>query len=160
MDATGGLPASALRIEFVTPVCGRLDDFTVFGHDTWLGLTWLGPFGAINTFCRSGDVYAIISDGSHQYRVQEGQVLEVQRKDLDADAKTIEFDRVLFVGDLEDGPKVGQPVVEGAKVTASIVRELKGDKITIQKFRRRKDYALKKGHRQKFLQVKIDKIEV
>lgn len=105
-------------------------------------------------------MYAIISDGSHQYRVQEGQVLEVQRKDLDADAKTIEFDHVLFVGDLEDGPKVGQPVVEGAKVTASIVRELKGDKITIQKFRRRKDYALKKGHRQKFLQVKIEKIEV
>ncbi len=106
-------------------------------------------------------MYAIISDGAHQYRVEEGQVLEVQRKDLDPEAKTIEFDRILLVGDLEEGAKVGQPVVEGAKVTAIIVRQdLKGDKVTIQKHRRRKDYALKKGHRQKFLQVKIDKIEV
>jgi len=104
-------------------------------------------------------VYAIISDGAHQYRVEEGQVLEVQRKDIEPDTKSIEFDRVLMVGDIEDGPKVGQPVVEGAKVTASVVRELKGDKVSIQKFRRRKDYALKKGHRQKFLQVKIEKIE-
>lgn len=104
-------------------------------------------------------MYAIISDGGHQYRVEEGQIFEVQRKDLDEDAKTFEFDRVLLVGDLEDGAKVGRPVVEGAKVYASVVSEIKGDKIVIQKFRRRKGYRLKKGHRQKFLQVKVDKIE-
>jgi large subunit ribosomal protein L21 len=105
-------------------------------------------------------VYAIISDGAHQYRVEEGQVFEVQRKDLPEDAKTIEFDRILLVGDLEDGPKIGHPVVEGAKVTASVLSEVKGPKLTIQKQRRRKNYTLKRGHRQKFLQVRVDKIEV
>ena len=105
-------------------------------------------------------MYAIISDGAHQYRIEEGQVLEVQRKNLPENAETIEFDRILLVGDLEDGPRIGQPVVEGAKVTASILGEIKGDKIVIQKQRRRKGYQLKRGHRQKYLQVKVDKIEV
>jgi large subunit ribosomal protein L21 len=105
-------------------------------------------------------VYAIISDGTHQYRVEEGQVLEVQRKDLDEDAKTIAFDRVLMVGDLEGGPKIGQPVVDGARVKATVLGEIKGDKLVIQKFRRRKGYSLKKGHRQRYLQVKVEKIEV
>ena len=104
-------------------------------------------------------MYAIISDGAHQYRVEEGLVLEVQRKDLPEDTKTYEFDRVLLVGDIDDGPKIGVPVVEGAKVTATVLGEIKGDKIVIQKIRRRKNYSLKKGHRQKFLQVRIDKIE-
>ncbi len=105
-------------------------------------------------------MYAIISDGGHQYRVEEGQVFEVQLKDLPEGTTTIEFDRVLFVGDVENGPLIGQPVVEGAKVTATVVRELKGDKLIIQKFRRRKRYAVKKGHRQKYLQVKVEKVEV
>jgi len=104
-------------------------------------------------------VYAIISDGAHQYRVEEGLVFEVQRKALTEDTKVYEFDRVLMVGDVEGGPKIGQPIVEGAKVTASVLGEIKGDKITILKHRRRKNYALKKGHRQKFLQLKVDKIE-
>ncbi len=104
-------------------------------------------------------MYAIISDGSHQYRVEEGLVLEIERKDLAEDTKTIEFDRVLFVGDSDDGPKVGTPVVEGAKVTASIVAEVKGIKLVIMKYRRRKNSRVKKGHRQKYLRIKIDKIE-
>ena len=104
-------------------------------------------------------MYAIISDGAHQYRVEEGLVFEVQRKALAEDTKVYEFDRVLMVGDVEGGPKIGQPVVEGAKVTASVLGEIKGDKITIRKHRRRKNYSLKKGHRQKFLQLKVDKIE-
>ena len=104
-------------------------------------------------------MYAIISDGPHQYRVEEGMILEVERKDLPEDASTYEFDRVLFVGDLEDGPKVGQPTVDGAKVTAAVMAEVKGPKLTIQKHRPRKYYRLKKGHRQKYLRVKIEKIE-
>lgn len=104
-------------------------------------------------------MYAIISDGPHQYRVEEGQVLEIERKTLPADGKSIEFDRVLFVGEGEEEPKVGQPVVEGAKVIASVLAESKGRKIVIQKYRRRKNSRLKKGHRQKYMQVKIDKIE-
>ena len=104
-------------------------------------------------------VYAIISDGAHQYRVEEGQVLELQRKDLPEDTKTYEFDRVLMIGDLENGAKIGQPVVEGAKVTAAVLGEIKGEKLVIQKHRRRKNSSRKKGHRQKFLQVRIEQIE-
>ena len=104
-------------------------------------------------------MYAIISDGAHQYRVEEGQILELQRRDLPEDAKTIEFDRVLAVGDIEEGARIGQPVVEGAKVTASVMGEFKGEKITIRKRRPRKNYQLKKGHRQRFLRIKVEKIE-
>ena len=105
-------------------------------------------------------MYAIISDGAHQYRVEEGQVLDVQRHELAEDQTELTFDRVLLVGDREAGVQIGQPVVDGARVTATVVRELKGDKITIRKHRRRKDYALKNGHRQQYLQVRITKIEV
>jgi large subunit ribosomal protein L21 len=104
-------------------------------------------------------VYAIISDGAHQYQVEEGQILEVQRKELPDDAETIEFDRILFVGGAEEGPKIGTPVVEGAKVIASVLGEIKGQKITIQKMRRRKNSRVKKGHRQKYLRVKVETIE-
>ena len=105
-------------------------------------------------------MYAIISDGGFQYRVTEGCVVDLQRRDLPANAKKIEFNRVLMVGDLGDGPKIGRPAVAGAKVTASIVGDFKADKIVIRKFARRKGYALKKGHRQKMLKVQIEKIEV
>jgi large subunit ribosomal protein L21 len=103
-------------------------------------------------------VYAIISDGAHQYRVEQGQVFEAQRKELDESTKTIDFDRVLLVGGVEGGPQVGRPVVAGARVTATVLGEIKGDKIIIQKHRRRKNSALKKGHRQKYLQVRVDTI--
>lgn len=105
-------------------------------------------------------MYAIISDGGFQYRVQDGLEFEVQLRDLPADAKTIEFDRVLMVGDLPDGPQIGQPTVAGARVIASVMGEIKGDKQIIQKFARRKGYHLKKGHRQRFLRVRVDKIAI
>lgn len=105
-------------------------------------------------------MYAIIADGSHQYRVEEGQTLEIERQpSLSDDAATMDFDRVLFIGDHPDGSKIGHPTVDGAKVTASVVGEVKGQKIIIQKLRRRKNYRLKKGHRQKYLRIRIDKIE-
>lgn len=103
-------------------------------------------------------MYAIIADGSHQYRVEEGTEFEVQIKDLQEGAKSLTFDHVLFVGDTGGAPKVGQPMVDGASVTASVVREVKGDKLVIQKFRRRKNSASKTGHRQRYLLVKVDKI--
>lgn len=104
-------------------------------------------------------MYAIIADGSHQYRVEEGLIFEIQKPDLAEDTKTVTFERVLMVGDLPDGPKVGAPMVAGAKVRASVIGPIKGDKLTIQKFSRRKGYHLKKGHRQKYLQVKVEAIE-
>lgn len=104
-------------------------------------------------------MYAIIANGSHQYRVEEGLVFEVERMDLPEGAETVEFDTVLFVGGMEDGPKVGRPTVEGAKVTAEIIDEIKGNKITIIKHHKRKNYARKQGHRQKYLQLRVSKIE-
>ena len=104
-------------------------------------------------------MYAIIEDGAHQYKVQEGDRLEVQLHDLTDDQKTIEFDKVLMIGDGAKS-KIGHPYVNGAKVAATIQREIKGDKLVIQKIRRRKNYRLRKGHRQRYLQVTIDKINV
>jgi len=103
-------------------------------------------------------VYAVISDGGNQYKVEEGLVFEVQIRELPEGATTLEFDRILLVGDIEGGAKIGRPTVAGAKVTTSIIREMKGDKIIIRKFRRRKNYMRKQGHRQKYLQLKVDKI--
>ena len=105
-------------------------------------------------------MYAIISDGGHQYRIEEGTVFDVERKDLVDDAKTIEFERVLMIGDHPDGTKIGQPVVAGAKVIAAVMGEHKAPKVEIRKFSRRKGYSLHKGHRQKYLKVKVEKIEV
>lgn len=102
-------------------------------------------------------MYAIIEDGAHQYRVQEGDKLEVQLRELAGDQTTIEFDKVLMIGDGAES-RIGRPYVSGAKVAASIQREIKGDKLRIQKIRRRKNYRLLKGHRQRYLQVTIDKI--
>ena len=105
-------------------------------------------------------MYAIVSDGAHQFRVEEGQILDLERRDLEEGTERITLDRVLYVGGVEDGPRIGRPVVEGAKVTAAVLGEIKGDKIVVRKFRRRKGYALKKGHRQRYLRVRIEKIEV
>ena len=104
-------------------------------------------------------MYAIISDGGHQYRVEEGTVFDVERKDLADDVTTIEFDRILMVGDHADGTKIGQPIVAGARVIATVMGEHKAPKVEIRKFSRRKGYSLHKGHRQKYLKVKVETIE-
>ncbi len=104
-------------------------------------------------------MYAIIEDGSHQYRVSEGDTLEVQLHDLPEEATSIEFDKVLLTGDGE-AIQIGQPYVPGAKVTASVAGEIKGDKIVIMKHKRRKGYKRKQGHRQRYLRVKIESIAV
>jgi len=104
-------------------------------------------------------MYAIISDGSHQYRVEEGTVFDVERKDLADDATTIEFDRILMVGDHPDGTKIGRPVVAGARVVATVMGEHKAPKVEIRKCKRRKGYSPHKGHRQKYLKVKVEKID-
>ena len=80
-------------------------------------------------------MYAIIEDGSHQYKVQEGDRLEVQLHDLTDDQKTIEFDKVLMIGDGAKS-KIGHPYVSGAKVAATIQREIKGDKLTDSNWRK------------------------
>jgi large subunit ribosomal protein L21 len=103
-------------------------------------------------------VYAIIEDSGQQFRVCEGDLLNVDLRDLAEDAKELTFDRVLLVSG-DGGVKVGAPLVAGAKVLAEIVeaKEL-GPKIHIYKMRRRKNYRRKTGHRQRYIQVRIAKI--
>lgn len=104
-------------------------------------------------------MYAVISDSGQQYRVSEGDVLQVDLRELPENAKNIDFDKVLLVSN-EGDVKVGTPLVDGAKVTAEILDpEVKGDKIHIYYWRRRKSSKKKIGHRQKYLQVRVTKIK-
>lgn len=102
-------------------------------------------------------MYAIFEDGGRQYRVAQGDMVYVDPRELQPGQETIEFDRVLLVGDGAQA-RIGQPLVEGAKVIARVNGQIKGEKVHIIKFRRRKDYYRKTGHRQKHLQVTISEI--
>ncbi|MBN2559668.1 MAG: 50S ribosomal protein L21 [Phycisphaerae bacterium] len=102
-------------------------------------------------------MYAIVEDGGKQYRVEKGDTIYIEKRDLPDGAKTLGFDRVLMLGNGADS-KIGTPWVEGAKVTATVDGDVKGPKVEIVKFRRRKGYHLHKGHRQGFLKVTIDEI--
>jgi large subunit ribosomal protein L21 len=102
-------------------------------------------------------MYAIIEDGGRQLRVQEGQELEIDYRELSS-GEQIKFDRVLAFRD-DAGLKVGQPVLESAAVTAEVLGIAQGPKLVVQKMRRRKNYRRKTGHRQIHTRVKITKIE-
>ena len=101
-------------------------------------------------------MYAIIADGGRQYKVQTGQILEVDFRKVTA-GEELKFDRVLAIGG-EGGIKLGKPTLEGATVSAKVIGETKGDKIFIQKFRRRKNSKRRTGHRQKYVKVQIGEI--
>jgi len=108
-------------------------------------------------------MYAVIEQGGKQYKIAEGDCLNIELTETDPDAKTIELDKVLFVSDGEK-VKIGTPYLEGAKVVASFkttVQEaiVKGKKLYPTHFRRRKSSKRRIGHRQKYLQVTIDKIQ-
>ena len=103
-------------------------------------------------------MYAIVEDGGKQYRLQQGDTVFIERRDLPANAERVEFDRVLMIGDGAKS-KIGAPYVAGAKVTAKLIdAEALGPKLEIVKFRRRKGYKLHKGHRQGHLKVMVDGI--
>jgi len=102
-------------------------------------------------------MYAIIEDSGTQFRVEEGQTLEIDLREAAEGAK-VTFDRVLLVAD-EKGVRIGKPLVEGAKVTAEVVGETKGPKLEIVKVRRRKSSRRHTGHRQKYLKVRVTAIE-
>ena len=101
-------------------------------------------------------MYAIIADSGKQFKVQEGQQLEIDFRDVHT-GDELTFDRVLCVGDGEKS-QLGKPTVEGAKVTAEVVGFTRGPKLTVRKLRRRKNSRRKTGHRQVYTQVRIDKI--
>jgi large subunit ribosomal protein L21 len=103
-------------------------------------------------------VYAIIRSGGKQYRVAEGDRLQVERDVLgSADQDKVTFSEVLMVGG--DQPKVGNPTVQGASVVATVLGEGRGDKIIVFKKKRRKNHTKRKhGHRQDVVELRIDSI--
>ena len=101
-------------------------------------------------------MYAIISEGGRQFKVEEGQEFDIDYRDLAA-GEQVTFDRVLAFRN-EDEFKVGQPTLEGASVTAEVLSVVQGPKLVVQKARRRKNYRRKTGHRQLYTRVKISKI--
>lgn len=100
-------------------------------------------------------MYAIIATGGKQYKVEEGDVIKVEKLGVEA-GETVTFDQVLVVSDGET--KVGTPTVAGASVTATVVSEGKAKKVIVYRYKRKTGYHKKNGHRQPFTQVKIDKI--
>jgi large subunit ribosomal protein L21 len=104
-------------------------------------------------------VYAIIQSGGKQYRVAEGDRLQVERDVLGgAEENKVTFSQVLMIGG--DQPKVGLPTVSGASVLATIIGELRGEKIIVFKKKRRKNHTKRMhGHRQDVVEVRIDSIK-
>ncbi len=103
-------------------------------------------------------MFAIIKTGGKQYRVKLGETLRVEKLPVEAGA-TVEFSEVLLVAGEGSDLKIGLPTVVGAKVVGKVVAQERGPKITIFKFRRRKNYRRKSGHRQSYTAVRIEAIQ-
>jgi large subunit ribosomal protein L21 len=101
-------------------------------------------------------MYAVVATGGKQYKIKEGETLRIEKVDGNV-GEAFTFDQVLMVA---DGEKlaVGQPMVQGASVSAHIVEQGKSKKILVFKYKRRKRYRRKQGHRQPFTAVRIDNI--
>ncbi len=101
-------------------------------------------------------MYAVIETGGKQYRVQEGDVLFVEKLDAN-EGDTVSFDKILLMS--KDGDIVaGKPYVENVKVEASVLAQGKAKKIIVFKYKAKKNYRKKQGHRQPFTKVKVEKI--
>jgi large subunit ribosomal protein L21 len=102
-------------------------------------------------------MYAIISDGGRQLKVQQGEELLVDFRDASA-GQQITFDRILAVSDGSGDLKLGAPLVSGASVVAEVLGPEKGEKVSIQKFRKRKTYRVRTGFRAIYTRVRISSI--
>ncbi len=100
-------------------------------------------------------MYAVIETGGKQYKVQQGDVVFIEKLDAEVGA-TVTFDKVLIVGG--DDVKVGAPYVEGATVTANVAKQGKDKKIIVYKYKSKKGYHKKQGHRQPYTKVEITAI--
>jgi large subunit ribosomal protein L21 len=103
-------------------------------------------------------MYAIIRSGDKQFRAEPGRTIRVPSMDAEV-GETVTFDDVLLAA-TDDGTEVGAPTVGGASVTGEVVRHGKDRKIIVFKWKRRKNYRRKQGHRQKFTEVRIGEIRV
>ena len=102
-------------------------------------------------------MYAVIAAGGKQHRVEEGEILRLEKIEV-ATGENVDFDEVLLVANGDD-IKIGAPVVEGAKVSAEVLGHGRADKVKIIKFRRRKHSMKRQGHRQWYTEVKITGIK-
>ena len=102
-------------------------------------------------------MFAIIETGGKQYKVNEGDIIFIEKLDV-TEGETVTFDRVMAVS-ANDGLKIGTPVVEGAKVTANVLKNGKGKKIYVLKYKPKKNEKKKMGHRQPYTKVQIATIE-
>ena len=100
-------------------------------------------------------MYAIIATGGKQYRVSEGDVIYIEKIDAQVDS-TVSFDVQLMGNDGD--VKIGTPVVEGVKVEGKVVGQIRGEKIVVYKYKSKKNYRRKQGHRQPYTKVEITKI--
>ena len=100
-------------------------------------------------------MYAIIKTGGKQVKVEENDVIYIEKLDAEA-GETVTFDEVLLIGGKTT--KVGTPLLEGATVTAVVEKQGRGKKIIVYKFKKRKDYRRKQGHRQSYTKLTIQKI--
>ncbi len=100
-------------------------------------------------------MYAVIETGGKQYQVKTGDVVFVEK--IDTDAETYTFDKVIALGG-EGDLKVGAPYVDGATVIAKVLKQTKGKKVTVYRYKSKKGYHKKKGHRQPFTKVEIQTI--
>ena len=101
-------------------------------------------------------MYAIIDESGKQYKVTSGDRIRIDRKVEDG-AKTITFERILLVGGAGEA-RIGEPTVAGVTVTADVLGEVKGEKVYSVKYKRRKGFHKKIGHRQQYTEVKITAI--
>ena len=101
-------------------------------------------------------MYAVIETGGKQYKVSEGDVIYIEKLDVEAGAD-VSFDKVLLIGEGND-VKVGAPVVDGVSVTGKVIKNDKAKKVVVYKYKPKKGYHKKQGHRQPYTKVEITKI--
>lgn len=103
-------------------------------------------------------MFAVIQTGGKQYKIAEGETLKVEKLDAVAGDK-VTLDQVLLLKDDNGATKIGDPLVQGAKITALVLEQGRGKKITVYKYKRRKNERKKQGHRQAYTKLLIEKIE-
>ncbi|CAB1129671.1 ribosomal protein L21 (BL20) [Candidatus Hydrogenisulfobacillus filiaventi] len=104
-------------------------------------------------------MYAVIETGGKQYRVEPGTVLDVEKLPAE-EGETIRLDRLLLVADDEGGLTVGAPYVPAAQAVATVLRQFRGPKIRIFKYKPKANYRRRRGHRQSYTRIRVERIEL
>ena len=102
-------------------------------------------------------MYAVIKSGGKQHKVTEGEIIRVEKLDVETGSEIV-FDQVMMVKTDDDAIKIGQPYLENASVTAEVIEQGKAKKIIVFKYKRKKNYQRKQGHRQRYTAIKIKAI--